>query len=142
MTVYTLTYSFPNLEPVCCSNLNCCFSLNCPVILVLKFQSTGNESPIALPSVGVWGCGEQEWGGVVSTSFLSCVTLSHSCKYQMIQARLFTTYKIKLIKIGILSFIRMLAVWGDEVLCVPKEPPQKSILGHESFKGKERSNLS
>ena len=23
-----------------------------------------------------------------------------------------------------------------------KEPPPKSILGHESFKGKERSNLS
>ena len=60
----------------------------------------------------------------------------------MIQALLFTTYKIKLIKIGILPFIRMLAIWGDGILCVPKEPPPKSILGHESFKGKERSNLS
>ena len=28
------------------------FSLNCPAILILEFQSTGNESPIALP------CGE------------------------------------------------------------------------------------
>ena len=90
----------------------------------------------------VSGGGKGEEGGVVSTSCLSCVTLSHSCKHQMIQALLFTTYKIKLIKIGILSFIRMLAIWGDGVLCVPKEPPPKSILGHESFKGKERSNLS
>ena len=67
----------------------------------------------------VWGCGERECGGVVSTSFLSCVTLSRSCKYQMIQALLFTTYKIKLIKIGILPFIRMLAIWGDGRLGIP-----------------------
>ena len=36
----------------------------------------------------------------------------------------------------------MLTIWGDGGLSVPKEPPLKILLGHESFKGKEGSNLS
>lgn len=86
-----------------------------------------------LYTVSVVGRGRE--GGVLSTSCLSCVTLSHSREHQMIQALLFTTYKIKLIKIGILSFIRMLAIWEMVYLC-PQRTTSKSILGHESFKGK------
>ena len=30
-------------------------SLICPAFLILEFQSTGNQSPVALPCVGQWG---------------------------------------------------------------------------------------
>ena len=36
----------------------------------------------------------------------------------------------------------MLAIWGDGGLKVPQKPPPKILLSHESFKGKEGSNLS
>ena len=39
-------------------------SLSCPAFLTLEFQSTGNQSPIALPCDGQWGRG----GGQESTS--------------------------------------------------------------------------
>ena len=44
------------------------FSLTCPAILVLEFQSTGNESPIALP-----------WAEVPSTSCLNWTAREVPC---------------------------------------------------------------
>ena len=38
--------------------------------------------------------------------------------------------------------IRMSVVWGDDGLNIPPKTPPKILLDHETFKGKEGSNLS
>ena len=43
---------------------------------------------------------------------------------------------------GKMSLNRMLAIWGDGGLSVPSKPPPKILLGHGSFKGKKKVNLS
>lgn len=45
-------------------------------------------------------------------------------------------------KKGRLSLIRMLAFWGDGGLSIPQKKPPKILLGHESFKENQGSNLN